>query len=201
MATMDGPFAAWLSQAGVRESRLNPDQVGVLKAAYHFRESCGEDYYSTRILSRFLLHAQTGLEVAKIARLLKVSRPSASRQQGIPILQGLRIAKDSTGNLVLTRAIDQAADNLTHGQKLAAPLSASPHFPRDIVEMIAVGEESNQLEKILDIALALEKRTARQLELFVRLLEPLMLLVMAVVTLVVVAALLLPIFKMSSVAS
>jgi len=46
MATMDGPFAAWLSQAGVRESRLNPDQVGVLKAAYHFRESCGEDYYS-----------------------------------------------------------------------------------------------------------------------------------------------------------
>jgi general secretion pathway protein F/type IV pilus assembly protein PilC len=66
---------------------------------------------------------------------------------------------------------------------------------------VAVGEESNQLEKILlDIAEALEKRTSRQLELFVRLLEPLMLLVMAAVTLVVVAALLLPIFKMSSVA-
>jgi type II secretory pathway component PulF len=65
--------------------------------------------------------------------------------------------------------------------------------------MVAVGEESNQLEKILlDIANALEKRTSRQLELFVRLLEPLMLLVMAGVTLVVVAALLLPVFKMSS---
>jgi transposase len=92
MATMDGPFAAWLSQAGVRESRLNPDQVGVLKAAYHFRENCGEDYYSTRILSHFLLHAQTGLKVAKIARLLKVSRPTASRQQGCSSKEAIQAA-------------------------------------------------------------------------------------------------------------
>jgi general secretion pathway protein F/type IV pilus assembly protein PilC len=65
--------------------------------------------------------------------------------------------------------------------------------------MVAVGEESNQLEKVLiDIANGLEKRTSRQLELFVRLLEPAMLLVMAGVTLLVVAGLLLPVFKMSS---
>jgi transposase len=92
MATMDGPFAAWLLQAGVRESRLNPDQVGVLKAAYHFRENCGADYYSTRILSHFLLHAQTGLKVARIARLLKVSRPSASRQQGCSSKEAIQAA-------------------------------------------------------------------------------------------------------------
>ena len=60
--------------------------------------------------------------------------------------------------------------------------------PKDIVEMVAVGEESNNLEKVLiDIANSLEKQTARQLELMVRLLEPLMLLVMAAVTLLVVA--------------
>ena len=65
--------------------------------------------------------------------------------------------------------------------------------------MISVGEESNNLEKVLvDISEALEKRTSRQLDLFVRLLEPMMLLVMAAVTLVVVAGLLLPVFKMSS---
>ena len=68
--------------------------------------------------------------------------------------------------------------------------------------MVAVGEESNHLEKVLlDIADGLEKRTSRQLELFVRLLEPVMLLVMAAVTLVVVAGLLLPVFKMSSAVS
>src|SRR5262249_59886271 len=63
----------------------------------------------------------------------------------------------------------------------------------------AVGEESNNLEKVLlDVADGLEKRTSRQLELFVRLLEPIMLLVMAGVVLVIVLALLMPIFRMSS---
>ncbi len=118
---------------------------------------------------------------------------------GIPILQALKIAKDSMGNLVLIEAIDKAAQNVTEGNKLAAPFSACPYFPRDIVEMVAVGEESNNLETVLiNIADGLEKRTSRQLDLFVRLLEPLMLLVMAGVTLLVVAGLLLPVFKMSS---
>jgi general secretion pathway protein F/type IV pilus assembly protein PilC len=118
---------------------------------------------------------------------------------GIPILQALRIAKDSTGNRVLTAAIESAAENVTAGNKLAEPLALCTYFPRDVVEMVSVGEESNQLEKVLiNVAEALEKRTARQLELFVRLLEPLMLLVMALITLLVVAGLLLPVFKMSS---
>jgi general secretion pathway protein F len=117
---------------------------------------------------------------------------------GIPILQSLRIAKDSTGNRVLSEAIDRAADNITAGDSLAKPLGECPYFPRDIVEMVAVGEESNQLEKVLlDVANGLEKRTNRHLELFVRLLEPIMLLVMAGAILVVVAGLMLPVFKMS----
>jgi general secretion pathway protein F/type IV pilus assembly protein PilC len=119
---------------------------------------------------------------------------------GIPILLSLRIAKDSTGNKVLAEAIDKAAENIKAGDKLAAPLAACKQFPRDVVEMIAVGEESNNLDKVLvDVATALEKRTTRRLELFVRLLEPIMLLVMALITLVVVAGLLMPVFKMASV--
>jgi general secretion pathway protein F/type IV pilus assembly protein PilC len=119
-------------------------------------------------------------------------------KNGIPILQALTIAKDSAGNKVLTQAIEQSAENIKGGDSLAAPLAACKHFPRDVVEMIAVGEESNSLDTVLvDIADGLEKRTGRQLDLFVRLLEPVMLLVMAAVTLVVVAGLLLPVFKMS----
>jgi general secretion pathway protein F/type IV pilus assembly protein PilC len=100
---------------------------------------------------------------------------------------------------VLALAINEAADSITGGKSLAAPLAACKYLPRDIVEMVAVGEESNSLETVLvQIADGLEKRTTRQLELFVRLLEPVMLLVMAGVTLLVVAGLLLPVFKMSS---
>src|SRR4029077_4971743 len=98
---------------------------------------------------------------------------------GIPILQAMRIAKDSTGNKVLALAIEKSAENIKAGDSLAAPLSASKHFPRDVVEMVAVGEESNNLEKVLlDISVALEKRTNRQLDMFVKLLDPVMLLVM-----------------------
>src|SRR5207244_4794981 len=68
---------------------------------------------------------------------------------GIPILNALRIAKDSTGNKVLALAIEQSTENIKGGASLAKPLAASPHFPKDIVEMIAVGEESNSLEKVL----------------------------------------------------
>jgi type II secretory pathway component PulF len=118
---------------------------------------------------------------------------------GIPILQALDISKDSTGNKVLSAAIAKSAENIKGGETLAAPLAACPYFPRDVVEMISVGEESNSLETVLiEIASTLEKRTTRQLDLFVRLLEPVMLLVMAGVILVVVAGLLLPVFKMSS---
>ena len=121
------------------------------------------------------------------------------RRNGVPILMSLKIAKDSTGNELMREAIDKAAENVKQGDKLATPLRASKVFPPDVVEMIEVAEESNNLENVLiESADSLEVQTTRQLELAVRFLEPVMLLVMAAVTLVVVLALMLPIFKMSS---
>jgi type II secretory pathway component PulF len=118
---------------------------------------------------------------------------------GVPIVRSLEISADSTGNRVLSAAIRDAAENISAGQSLAAPLGASGHFPADVVEMIAVGEQSNNLEKVLPhVADTLERDTWRRLDLFVRLLEPLMLLVLAGVVLVVVIALLVPVLKMSS---
>jgi general secretion pathway protein F/type IV pilus assembly protein PilC len=118
---------------------------------------------------------------------------------GIPILKALNIAKDSTGNRVLAEAIEKSAENVTAGQKLADPLRKSGYFPADVVEMITIAEEANSLEKVLiDIADGLDKRTARRLDLMVRLLEPAMLLVMAVITGTIAAGLLLPVFKLSS---
>jgi general secretion pathway protein F/type IV pilus assembly protein PilC len=97
---------------------------------------------------------------------------------------------------LLSEAIASAADNILAGKALARPLSASGQFPLEVVEMIAVGEEANNLEQVLiDIAENLDRRTYRQLDLFVRLLEPVMLLVMAVVILFLVIALLLPVFQ------
>jgi hypothetical protein len=83
MATRDGTFAQWLTQAGISTERLTVEQSAVLQAAFRFRQQCGTDYYSTRLLSHFLLHCGSGLAVTQIARLLSISRPTASRQQGL----------------------------------------------------------------------------------------------------------------------
>ena len=56
---------------------------------------------------------------------------------GIPILQSLKISKDSTGNPILAAAVDKAAENVRHGEPLAAPLAASRVFPPVIVDQIA----------------------------------------------------------------
>ncbi|MCC7475274.1 MAG: type II secretion system F family protein [Pirellulales bacterium] len=118
---------------------------------------------------------------------------------GVPIVRSLEISADSTGNRVLSTAVRSAAENISAGESLATPLAASGHFPADVVEMIAVGEQSNSLETVLPhIADTLERDTWRRLDLFVRLLEPLMLVLLAGVVLVVVIALLVPVLKMST---
>jgi hypothetical protein len=76
-------FADWLATAQVPEPLLTPAQRHVLEAAFHFRQRCGTDYYSTRLLSHWLLHSHTGLKVTQIARLLGLSRSAASAQQGL----------------------------------------------------------------------------------------------------------------------
>lgn len=82
MATTDGSFEQWLTQADVSAERLTVEQSAVLQAAFRFRQQVGTDYYSTRLLSHFLLHCGSDLPVAHVARLLAISRPTASRQQG-----------------------------------------------------------------------------------------------------------------------
>lgn len=118
---------------------------------------------------------------------------------GIPILQALRISKDSTGNVILAETIERAAESVGAGEPLAAPLSASRLFPPAIIDMIAVAEESNTLEKVLvEVAETQEARTARQIDLFVRLLEPLMLVLLGLMVFFIAVALLLPILRMAT---
>jgi general secretion pathway protein F/type IV pilus assembly protein PilC len=134
------------------------------------------------------------LAVARFCRVL-----GTMLRNGVPILKSLEVSRDAAGNRVLAEAIEQASENISGGQSLAAPLRSSGHFPVTVVEMIAVAEESNSLDNVLvEIADGLELRTQRRLDLMVRLIEPLMLLVLAGVVLLVVLALLLPVIKMST---
>ena len=92
MNATDGALAQWLSQAQINEGRLTAEQRGLLQYVFAFREHCGDDYYSNRLLSHFLLHCCSGLKVAQIARLVGVSRPTASHQQGISSKEAIQAA-------------------------------------------------------------------------------------------------------------
>jgi type II secretory pathway component PulF len=161
-----------------------------------FRSDQGRQYWDRfKLWAPGMRNIWLGLAIARFSRIL-----GTMLANGIPILTALRVSKDSTGNCVLAATVEQAADSVSAGASLADPLRASGQFPVDVVEMIAVGEEANNLEKVLvGIADTTERRTTRHIDLMVRLLEPLLLLLMAGVTLVIIAAILLPVFRMSQV--
>ena len=134
------------------------------------------------------------LAVARFCRVL-----GTLLGNGVPILKSLEISGTAAGNRLLRESVSSATENIKSGESLASPLRSSGYFPPSVVEMISVGEESNTLDQVLpDIADSLEKTTFRRLDLFVRLLERIMLLVMAVLVLGVVLALLVPVLKSST---
>jgi hypothetical protein len=92
MADSTATFSSWLAQVQLPEARLNPELLALLQAVFRFRQSQGTDYYSTRLLSHFLLHCDCGLKVAALARLLGLSRPTASRQQNLSSKEAIRQA-------------------------------------------------------------------------------------------------------------
>lgn len=134
------------------------------------------------------------LGVARFCRVL-----GTLLHNGVPLLTSLKIAKDATGNLVLADAIGKASEEVTSGKSLSKPLLASGQFPPDVIEMVAVGEEANNLEHVLiSVADKMERTSNRQLDMVVRLLEPLMLVIMAGIILFIVVALMLPIMNSST---
>lgn len=118
---------------------------------------------------------------------------------GVPILQALKISKDSAGNTILAKVIEESADSVRKGAALSTPLGESGMFPPAVVDMIAVAEESNNLETVLvQIADTNEVRTARMIDLGVRVIEPVLLVIMASIVFCIAIALLLPILTMGS---
>ena len=140
--------------------------------------------------------------IGRITRLVAITRfcriLGMMLAGGVPLLESLAISKDATGSPVLSGAIGEASENVRAGETLAGPLGASGFFPVEILEMIAVAEESNQLEKTLQqIADTVEPRTSHQVDLGVRLIEPLILVVLAAGIAVFAIALVYPIFSMA----
>ncbi|HVK57654.1 MAG TPA: type II secretion system F family protein [Candidatus Kapabacteria bacterium] len=118
---------------------------------------------------------------------------------GVPLLQAMNIAKGATGSTLMADRIAEAAESVREGKSLTAPLGVGGLFPEQILAMLSVAEESNQLEKVLlQIADTVERRTNREVDQAVRLVEPLILCLVAAGIGFLALGLLLPIFTMAS---
>jgi type II secretory pathway component PulF len=118
---------------------------------------------------------------------------------GIPVLTAMQIAKDAAGNLLMEEAVDKATEAVRAGQQLAGPLEESGLFGDDVIEMISVAESANNLDEVLiTIAGTIEGRVDRLLSTAIRLLEPLLLVTIALAVAVVAAGLILPMTKMKA---
>lgn len=157
------------------------------------REDVREKIEQARVRAPVLGPLTRALAVSRFCRILGTMLANS-----IPMLAAMQIARDAAGNRLLERAIEEATEAVRQGQPLAPPLAQSGLFPEDIVEMISVGESANNLDEVLlGIADTVDGRVDRLLSTAVKLIEPVMLMALAVVVGFVAMSLILPMTRIS----
>ena len=130
----------------------------------------------------------TKTSVARFSRTLGTLVSS-----GVPILQALQITRDTAGNERVSKAIETIHDNVKEGESMVAPMEASQIFPPMVVSMVQVGEETGQLPDMLTkVADVFEEEVDTAVAGLTSLLEPVMIVLLALIVGTIVVALFLP---------
>jgi len=117
-------------------------------------------------------------------------------QAGVPHLDALGIVRDATGNEVLIEGVEMIRRSVREGEGIARPMGDSGLFDDMVVNMVDVGEETGELDRmLLRVADAYETQLDRQIDAMFKIIEPVMIVVMAVFVGFIVVALFLPLMK------
>lgn len=144
------------------------------------------------------------LRFPKIGKLLKIiytarfSRTLASLySSGLTIINSLQIAKDTIGNRYITSQFDEVIKNVRAGNQLSTTLMTIDGFDQKLAQTIAVGEETGQLDTLLvSMADSFDYESEMATKQMVQFIEPVMIIIMAVIVCVVMLSVMLPIFGM-----
>ncbi len=133
------------------------------------------------------------LAIARFARTL-----GSLLENGVSMLSALEIVKNIAGNVLIAKAVEEAAGEVEKGQGLGVSLGATEVFPLLPIQMIQVGEQSGELEAMLKrIADVYENEVETSIMSMTSLLEPVMILIMGVIVGFIVLSICLPIFEMN----
>ena len=169
--------------------------VGGIGIHYAFTKTEQGRLFRDRMMIRMPL-------VGDLTRKLAVARFSRTLgtllQSGVPLLTALGIVKNVINNVLIARVIQNAAKDVEEGQSLSVPLAMSGLFPTIATEMIAVGEQSGNLEPMLyRISDAYEREVETGIGTLTSVMEPIMIIIMGLVVGFIVVSVLLPIFEMN----
>lgn len=116
---------------------------------------------------------------------------------GVPMLSAMGIVRNVVDNNVLAKAIDEARDNISEGESIAAPLKKSHQFPPLVIQMINIGEKTGELENMLSqVSDAYDFQVKTEVEGLTALLEPAMIVFMGCVIGLIVFSIMMPMFEM-----
>ena len=142
----------------------------------------------------------------KLHRLICVSRfcrtLSTLLISGVPIINAMGIVNKVIGNVVLADTIEKATVNIREGQSIAMPLRQSGEFPPLVTHMIAIGEKTGELERMLtSVAESYDDQVEQAIEGMTSLLGPLLILAMGGSVFMIALAMLLPMTQLSKMIS
>jgi general secretion pathway protein F len=154
-----------------------------------FRAKVQKFYLGLPIVGRLT----RGMNTARFSRTLSILTAS-----GVPVLDSLRIAAEVIINRPMRRAVQEAAVSISEGATIHSSLERSGHFPPMTLHLIASGEQSGNLEEMLDRAASQQERELNTIiNTTLKLLEPLIIVGMGVLVLGIVMAVLMPIFNLN----
>ena len=145
---------------------------------------------------RLRIPVNIGKTVQKIAMARWSRTFSALYSAGVPIMQAIEVTGKTAGNTVVERAMDQVIASVKSGGSISAPLRDIPIFPGMVAQMIAVGEETGNLDTMLTkVADFYEDEVAAAIKAMTSILEPVMIVLVGAIVGFIVVAMYMPMFK------
>jgi type IV pilus assembly protein PilC len=166
-----------------------------------------KNYYATedgrRTLDTFMLKTPVFGDLIKKGAVARFSRTlSTMLGAGVRIVEALDIAAATTKNWVIEQVLLSAKESITKGKTLSEPLRNSHHIPHMVSQMISVGEQTGNLDQMLDkVATFYEDEVETAAGALTSMIEPVMMIVLGSIVAVIVIAMYLPIFQMAGAAS
>ncbi len=114
---------------------------------------------------------------------------------GVPILRALDIVKGVSDNIIIDNALEDIKNNISEGESISVPMAKYKVFTPMMIQMVAVGEKSGALDQILaKVADFYDEEVSNSIDTIITVLEPILLLVVAVMVALIVLSLYLPLF-------